>query len=317
MLQPRASTASPTALAVLLLISPAILLAYPRGWDHTIAKEQRFDVGDHGTLIVDVPDADIDVTPGPAGAVSVEIEVASSDLERALDYYERMDFRLDGSRDEVRVQAREPHLRWRWRGASYLVTVRVVVPENFDLEVATDDGNIQISSLRGRLDLRTSDGDIRLDKVDSPRVLLDTSDGDIILGDLHAPDVQIETSDGTIEATGLYGKDIDIRTSDGDILIDALSGGLNAMTNDGDITVQIAELEATSLRTGDGNITVITAANLNANLDLHGEDLILRQADLNFNGDLSEHRARGRLNGGGPRLQASTRDGSITLSTRK
>ena len=100
-------------------------------------------------------------------------------------------------------------------------------------------------------------------------------------------------------------------------VIDALSGGLNAQTTDGDIRVHIDSLEPTTLRSGDGDITVITAATLNANVDLRAEDLYLRNLDLNFNGELSDHRARGKLNGGGPRLQASTRDGSITLSTRK
>ena len=100
-------------------------------------------------------------------------------------------------------------------------------------------------------------------------------------------------------------------------MIAALSGGLNALTTDGDIRVHIDDLASTTLRSADGDITVIAAATLSANIDLSAEDLFLRQTDLNFNGSVSEHRVRGKLNGGGPRLQVSTRDGTVTLSTRR
>jgi hypothetical protein len=301
---------------VVLACSPVSSLAYPSHWDHTIAKEARFDVDAEGGLDIDVPDADVVVQPGTDGVVTVQLEVASADLDRAMEAYEDMGFRIDGTRNTVAVKARSQRSGWRWRHSAYTVTVRVTLPENFNINVETDDGDIQVTSVTGNLQLRTSDGDIRIDKVRCQRLLLDSSDGDIILGEVHAPDVQIETSDGGIEAEELFGVDIDIRTSDGDISIEALAGGLNAVTTDGDIRVHITELQPTTLRTGDGDITLITDSGLNANLDLSGDDLVLREADLNFQGELSEHRARGKLNGGGPRLQASTRDGSITFSTR-
>lgn len=317
MLRPRTLIPLFSFIAVLLLLSPLTLQAYPRDWDLTIAKEARFDVGNSGALVVDVPDADVIIESGSSGEIAIEIEVASSNLERALDHFEEMEFSFDEEPGRIEINARAPRTHWNWRGSTYAVTVRVSLPENFNIEVQTNDGDIDVQSVTGALHLKTSDGDIKLNKINSPRVLLDTSDGDILLGQLRAPDVQIETSDGTIEADGLYGDDIDIRTSDGDIYIDALSGGLNAMTTDGDIRVQIDDLQRTTLRSGDGDITVIMATTLNANVDFHADDLVLRQVDLNFKGELSEHRARGKLNGGGPRLQASTRDGSLTLSTGK
>lgn len=299
------------------LLTPQILLAYPRDWNQTIASEAHFDVDPGGKLVVEVADANVVLQPGSPGKVDVEVEVASHDLDRALERYRDMEFSIEAHGNTVTVHAAKPHSRWRWRYSSYVITVKVSLPEDFNVDIETDDGDINVAALEGNLLLHTSDGDIHIGQANSPRVRIDTSDGNITLGEIRGPDVQIETSDGKIQAAGLWGADIDIRTGDGDILIDALSGGLNAMTNDGNIHVRIDDLASTTLRSADGDITVIAATTLAANVDLHGEDLFLRQTDLNFDGSLSEHRARGKLNGGGPRLQANARDGSITLSTRR
>jgi len=304
---------------LLLLLSLALPLgaqADPRDWDRKIAREETYEVGASGSVVLDVADADVVVRPGGSGKVNVQVEVASRDLERALERYEDMDFRFEQTGDRIRVRAREPRSHWHWRGASYSIVITVDLPEAFALDVSTGDGDIEVGAMRGSLRLQSGDGDIRLANANSPHVILDTQDGDIVLGEIQAPDVQIETSDGNVEAENLVGKDIDIRTSDGDIRIDRLAGGLNAHTNDGTIRVHIDALDATTLRSGDGDIMVSAPASLSANLDFRGEDVVLRQADLAFNGELGEHLVRGKLNGGGPRLQANTRDGRITLSTR-
>jgi hypothetical protein len=297
-------------------VAPRPLLAYPHDWERTVAAEAHFDVDSDGVLFVEVPDADVVLQPGPPGRLDIKIEVASNDLDRALERYKDMEFSMEANDNRVTIDADAPRSRWQWRRNPYLVTVRVTLPEDFNVDIKTEDGNIDVVSLRGHLHLHTTDGDIHIGKANSPRVHVDTSDGDITLGEIRAPDVQIETADGYIEAAGLWGRDIDIRTGDGDINIEALSGGLNAITSDGDIRVKIDDLAPTTLRSGDGNITILTGVALNANVDLLAEELFIHQADLNFQGSLSKHRARGKLNGGGPRLQVSTQDGSIRLSTR-
>ena len=307
----------PLALMLLILRVPVGAGAWPRDWEHRIALEQGFDVGARGKLVVRVPDADVEVLPGEANRVDVRIDVASSDLDRAMESYEDMQFEVDRRGDEIRIDARELRRRnWSWRGPSFAVVVQVRMPRDFDADIETSDGDIMVESMNGQLSAHTSDGDIRVDRIEGPRVLLDTSDGDIFMGDVRAPDIQIESSDGNIEIEYVIGRDVDIRTSDGDIAIEAMSGGLNVLSNDGDIHVRIDELETTTLRTRDGNITVIAATTLSANVDFHGEDVVLRQVDLAFDGDLTERRVRGKLNGGGPRLQANSRDGRITLSSR-
>lgn len=291
--------------------------AWPRDWEHRIAHEQSFDVASRSKLVVRVPDADVEILAGDGNRVDVRIDVASSDLTRAMELYEDMQFEVDRRGDEIRIDARELRRRnWSWRGPSFAVVVQVRMPRDFDADVETSDGDILVESMNGQLRVHTSDGDIRVDRVEGARVLLDTSDGDILMGDVRAPDIQIESSDGNIEIENLIGRDVDIRTSDGDIAIEAMSGGLNVLSNDGNIHVRIDQLETTTLRTRDGNITVIAATDLSANVDFHGEDVVLRQLDLAFDGDLTQRRVRGKLNGGGPRLQANSRDGRITLSSR-
>lgn len=53
---------------------------------------------------------------------------------------------------------------------------------------------------------------------------------------------------------------------------------------------------------------------LAADLELQGEDVTVGRA-FGFGGTLTEERASGRLNGGGPRLEARSGDGSVVLKS--
>ena len=57
-------------------LSPRMAAAYPRNWHQTIATEQHFDVDPGGTLVVQVPDANVTLQSGSPGKIDVEIEVA-------------------------------------------------------------------------------------------------------------------------------------------------------------------------------------------------------------------------------------------------
>ena len=197
----------------------------------------------------------------------------------------------------------------------YDITVRVQLPEEFDLDLDTGDGNIRVDRLQGRARLETSDGDIEIRSIVGERVDIDTSDGDVDVMAVQSPDLHIETSDGSIRVRQLDGGEAALRTSDGDIEVEESSGALSATTSDGDIHVRLARFGATSLRSGDGDIHIDAPDDLKADIDLRGERLTLHgTSSINLQGQLSKTRARGALNGGGPRLSAMTTDGRIVLS---
>jgi hypothetical protein len=255
----------------------------------------RFDVAPGGTLQVDVPDGDVDIETRSGGGVAVEVLLSSRDLEWARERFEQMQFSAALNGNTVRITARQVRARdsgWRWnRGFS--LRVRITMPDRFDS------------------DIRTSDGDIFMDDVNGA-LWLETSDGDVDLGRVQGDEASIETSDGDVSAVALLSRRTTLRTSDGDIDVQTVSGSFEATTGDGDIRVHIEAAGGVRLRTGDGDITMYLPASLAASVDLDAEDLNVPRS-FQIVGRINRRRLQGDMNGGGPLLEARTGDGSITL----
>lgn len=289
-----------------------------RGWETQQMQHAEFDVQPGGTLRVKVPDGNVELEAGPQHKLTVEIELAARDLKSAAEVYESMDWVIDDADGKVTVRARNPRTDhdhwWGLRHGGYEITIKVRLPQDFNLDLDTGDGNIRVGTMRGRARLETSDGDIDIENLEGSRIDIDTSDGDVEVASVQSPDIHIETSDGTIFVGQLDGRETSLRTSDGDIVVEETSGALRASTGDGDIRVRLARFEETSLRSGDGDIHIEAPEDLSADLDLRGDRLSLRNSSMTLDGSMSKTSARGALNGGGPRLLASSRGGRIVFS---
>ena len=256
---------------------------------------EQFDVGPGGTLRVDVPDGDVTVDTWSGGGVEVEVFLSSRDMEWATEMYQRMEFAAGAEGSTVRVTARNPQIqRSEWgRNRGFGIAVHIKVPQQFDADIRTSDGDIRLGDLNGSL-------------------WLDTSDGDVDLGHIEGPEVEIETSDGDVTALAVHAERTTIRTSDGDIDIESATGSFEATTGDGDIDVHVDAVDGVRLRTGDGDITLYVPATLAATVDFDGEDLDVARS-FAITGRINRRRVQGDINGGGVRLEASTGDGSISL----
>ena len=278
--------------------------------------QEGFDVAPGGTLRVDVPDADLNLKPGGANRVEIEVRLGAKDMEWARERFEAMNFRASGGGREVVLQADRLGSGLSWRRGGFWISVEILLPEEFDVDLSTGDGDIRVESVRGRLEVSTGDGDVVIERASGAEVSIQTGDGDILVTELSAAEIRIHTSDGDVRSERLDGDQIEIRTGDGDIGIDNVSGELSVSTGDGDIRVGLGDrFGETSLETGDGDITIRAPAALQATVDLRGADVVLG-ADDAFDGSRRDHSARGTLNGGGPTLHARTSDGTVVMRVR-
>jgi len=159
------------------------------------------------------------------------------------------------------------------------IEVRIQVPRNSVVDVRTSDGRIEANDLSGDLRLHSGDGHIT---------------GHNLSGTLNA-----ETSDGHIEIDGRF-EQVRLHSGDGHIRL-AVSYG-SRMAGDWSIT------------TGDGSVTLELPLDLAADLDVHTSDgHIESDLPVEVQGSLGRDTLRGKLNGGGPRLEIRTSDGSIHL----
>ncbi len=269
-----------------------------RGGGRELVLEQQFNVGPGGTPQIDIPDGDVEVESGTGSTVEVEVFVYGRDLEWAREVFERMEFDAQARGNTVTITARR---RSRIRRSEYRryggvgVLTRVLVPRQFNADIATDDGDIFVTDLDGTVMLSSGDGDIDVGHIRGERVDIDTADGDVTAQALEAVSTLIRTSDG----------DIDVRTVTG-------GGEVQATTSDGDIRIALSEVGDVRLRTNDGDITIYAPTTLAALVDLEAEDLNVSRG-FDIAGRITRRRVRGEINGGGPLLEASTHDGTVTL----
>ncbi len=280
--------------------------------------EAAFDVDPGGRLTVDVPDADLELTASDDGRVEIVVVLSAQaeDLPRARERFESMRMTADGDRRAVTLSAGRPRMSWNWGfGHGYSIVARITLPERFDLDLSTSDGDVRIGRIDGTVKVKTSDGDVRLEAARGPSVSVVTSDGDLVIGELASREVELSTSDGDVSVRGIDAGAARIRTSDGDIRVRGLRGPLSAATGDGDIRVEVDDLGALTLESGDGDVTVLLPPGAGAELELRAESVRI-DSELGFDGARESRRAEGSLGGGGPLLRVRTRDGTATLAPR-
>jgi hypothetical protein len=247
------------------------------------------------TLLVDVAEADVDVRSSTADGARVRVFVSARDLDWGRTVFEDMRFTVEQSGNTLEVRARDPQIRYdRWhRNRGVGVRVEISLPR------------------ASTLDLRTSDGDIRVGDVDGD-VRAESADGDIALGSVNASTIEVHTMDGDIWVRRAVAARASISTQDGDVVVQSSRGDLGVRTSDGDIRVRLEDAAEVTLTTHDGDITISMERSLRADVELEGEDVVVG-GGLELVGRITRRGALGTLNGGGPRLVAATQDGTITL----
>lgn len=312
--------------------------------------DETFPSGDRAALKVAVADANIHVDTNRKSGIRVEVVVEAPTEEMARRYFEDQRFDVAVRDGQVHVLS-EPEESWKnpFR-RPVAVHVTIESPRSTDMRIRTSDGDIVVGNVDGDFLVRTSDGDIAaavltgtmfearssdgdvvVASLDYKNIVARSSDGDIEIGTATAEEVTVSTSDGDIHIGELTGtSDIHtsdgsiqvgrlvsdssmIRTSDGSIVCGSVDGKLTARTSDGDIEARLVNPDAIALRTMDGDIRLEIPPKLAADFDFSGSEILMMECCESFVGSRDEHQAEGKLNGGGPRLQAATSDGTVSV----
>lgn len=223
--------------------------------DGELMIDESFKMSPGGLLSVSVGDADIRVETHAADEVDIQIFLDGRNMEKAREYFENQNFEVEkeGATVYVRTSPKRRNFNWNNQGGAR-ITLSVALPDRFDTELKTSDGNIMMSSIEGRVVLHTSDGDITTKALKGPAITLRTSDGDITTEALEAEQISVTTSDGDIRLESIDADDIAIRTSDGDINANDIRGRSSISTSDGDIRIASASGSELAIRTSDGDI---------------------------------------------------------------
>ncbi|GIV60719.1 MAG: hypothetical protein KatS3mg043_1808 [Rhodothermaceae bacterium] len=298
-----------------------------------VVIDKRFKVKPGERLLVEVPHTDVVIETGTGDEAHIRLTLDGSDMKRAREVFEEMDFRIEQTGDAVRVTATSPRGGWSRDdvgGAEFDLLIRI--PTRFNVEIATSHGDLVLADLEGEARVRTSHGDLEAGRLQGNLLHLQTSHGDLSAHRLSGEVVHLQTSHGDLAAREVVATRFEAYTSHGDIALgDVETAGLKARTSHadlrigrlegradlanahGDIEVFMVKPAEATLQTSHGDIHLSFPESFAADIDLRGERVHLDGAGP-FSGDLEKDRARGRLGRGGPPITARTSHGRVTLA---
>lgn len=126
--------------------------------------------------------------------------------------------------------------------------------------------------------------------------------------------VNLQTVNGGIEVSAISGP-VDVQATNGEISLHRMAGPVKVQTTNGEIEVEMASLTGdVKVGTTNGEVVLRMPKTSKADVDLQLTNGSISVDDLPFEGDKDRRRVRGRVNGGGPRIEAETVNGAITLA---
>jgi DUF4097 and DUF4098 domain-containing protein YvlB len=288
---------------LLLLIVP---IALASGGERRF--EKKFSVSAGGTLRVTTDVGSVRIEGTSANEISVVAQLKGRDRD-----VNDFDITAEQTAGGVDVKGKARGKRgWFWNSMELDAQFVIQVPREYNLEVHTSGGDIDINSLKGTVRGETSGGNITVGSVDG-RVAMETSGGNIRVDKVNG-DTKMETSGGNIEIGAVKG-DVDINTSGGDIHLNDVDGRVRAETSGGSIHVKVSGANrGVYAETSGGDIEVMVGKNVGADIDAEtsGGDVVC-DLPVTVSGRINESSIRGKVNGGGNKIYAHTSGGDVRI----
>lgn len=298
---------------------------------------KSFTAAPGGQLFVELDRGSIEIKTAEAGSVDIEITRKAggsrSQAEKILTEH-IVTLKQTDKGVQVRAEYQGPRTR-RWFGGSPQLQVQCVitVPRQFDVDLKTAGGSVNVTSLTGKVQANTAGGSLRFENIEGPisghtsggsitihtakgKVNVKTSGGTVNLKEIEG-DVNAHTSGGSIRAESLTGQAV-VKTSGGSIQVADINGTIEAGTSGGSITATLLEQPAgaCSFKTSGGSITLVLDATAAVDVDARtsgGRVATDFPVVSVIQGEQKKNELRGKINGGGPLLTAHTSGGSVRL----
>jgi DUF4097 and DUF4098 domain-containing protein YvlB len=274
------------------------------GFQTTITE--TFDVQAGGTLTIDRVVGSIAVSTWDETRVEVTetIQLDDASRARAQEYVQQYRSTMEQNGNSVAVRGPQGN-RGRWgRSAQHAFDVRV--PQQYNTDVATAGGAVNIEGPEGRVVARTAGGSIDVERV-TGEVSVRTSGGGLSLTDITGP-VDGNTSGGSIDVERVTGRLL-VRTSGGSLDIADVQSNVQAETSGGSVRIENVQ-GAVRARTSGGDMDLRTITS-DVRAETSGGDIELvdiggRSEARTSGGDIEGRNLRGTVT-------ATTSAGDIEL----
>lgn len=294
--------------------------------------EKSFDVGNGGTLRLDSDLGSVDISSHSDNKViiNVVLTASTSNEHRANSIFDDFQVTIENSGSDVRIEGDMVDHRLWWNNR-LKVRFNVTVPEDYNLDIDTSGGEINVADIRGRVILKTSGGNITLGQTDGEvnartsggMISLKGSTGDVVLrtsgGGIHigkvGGDVAASTSGGSIDVDMVQGN-LKASTSGGGLRFRNVNGNLIGRTSGGSIEAELSAQvsEPVELYTTGGSIRLEIPADFRATLAASTTGgRVYTDLPVMIQGKISNTSLNGKINGGGPEVSLKTTGGNIDI----
>lgn len=210
-----------------------------RVYSGTLPAAPRLRINGHGPVSLDAG--------GRAFTYSIRVSIAARSEAEARRLLERLPMHIVSQGDWVVLTA---------PGGPALATVAVKAPRLSAANIATSDGNVEVSGIDGSCDVDTRAGEISVDRIRGQCKLV-TGGGPVKVGEVDGP-LRCSSGAGRIAVKTVRGPAI-LYTYGGDIQADQILGEVSAETVGGSIHIRSVGGAAT-VTSGGGEIVVEKAA---------------------------------------------------------
>jgi DUF4097 and DUF4098 domain-containing protein YvlB len=206
--------------------------------------KKTFDTPGQVDLTVENAVGLVVVTATETSTTEVSVEATTPDAQELVDR-STIECTPSGGRHVVRVKVPSRHgMRFMRRNA---VTVRVTVPREAVVDVATASADIELRGPMGAVEVKTASGEVSADDV-ARHLRAKPASGDVIVGHV-AGDLRMHTASGDLTCRRVGGR-AEVASTSGDADLESVGGGLQARATAGN--VRVGEL------TGDANIVAVS-----------------------------------------------------------
>ncbi|HQU72662.1 MAG: DUF4097 family beta strand repeat protein [Calditrichaeota bacterium] len=329
---PRNFTSTPWL--VLLLTALLVLPALSQDEELQEVIDKTFEVRAGGKLYIDSDRGSIEVRSRNTDQLSVRVvrRPQAWSEEDELEMLRNFRIKFEQSGNTVSITGTNLQRRsgnW-WNNKKMKVEFEVTVPEEFNLDLRTAGGSIEVGDIRGDVEITTAGGSLRLGHI-SGKTYAKTAGGSISLAGGDG-DAMLKTAGGSINVGKVKGN-VDANTAGGSITIDGAGGNVDAHTSGGSIKVMevLGDINAKtsggsvlayiygqprgncSLGTSGGSVTVYLGENVGVDLNARANGNGRIKSDFAVKGEIRKSRISGQINGGGPILNLHTSSGTINI----
>ena len=311
------------------------------GGDIEDRLHQSFQVKPGGKLVLEADRSSIEVKSADADRVEIEVfrKVTREGEAKGQEILKNHEVKFSRDGNKVQVQAeftRDWKSVWRDKGRNLQVRYQISVPKQFNVDLKTAGGSINVADLTGEARGRTAGGSLGFGQIEGRiygrtsgggihvagckgGVDVETSGGSITLGEVEG-DTTAHTSGGSIKVRKVTGKSV-VSTSGGSIEAAEVKGSIDASTSGGSITASLSEQPTGDCRlhTSGGSIKASLSGNLAVDVSARtsgGRVVTDLPVTTVVQGEHKPNLLSGKINGGGPSLSLETSGGSIYLQKR-